>query len=284
MRDYGKVATAFWTSDDVRGLSDGAKLLALFLLTGPHSNMVGAFRLPLAYLEADLGWDRERAVAALAELVHSGFVIHDPEREEVGMPAFLKWNPLENPNQWKAARKLLEQLPQHGSVFTMLAQAVEPFRNRFETVRRTVAEPLSRPLQQGLPNQKQEQEQEPEQKPDAKQETLCAPPNVAPEPAVLTLPLNDGSEFGITQAVIDECGRLYPAVDTLQEFRAMRGWLLGNKQNRKTRSGVMRFAHSWLKRAQDRGPAVQRGPAVRTNGYDAEELKRRLDAKKARLQ
>ena len=74
----------------------------------------------------------------------------------------------------------------------------------------------------------------------------------APLP-VITLPLNDGTEFPVSQEAVDEYTALYPAVDILQELRAMRGWCLSNDQKRKTRSGIRRFMNSWLARAQDKG-------------------------------
>jgi hypothetical protein len=80
---------------------------------------------------------------------------------------------------------------------------------------------------------------------------------VADAPAVVTLPLNTGDEFPVTQAVIDELTPLYPSVDVLGEIKRMRGWLIGNPAKRKTSKGVMRFITSWLDREQDKG----RGPA-----------------------
>jgi hypothetical protein len=38
MRDYGKVHTSFWISDGMRRVSDDARLLALYLLTGQHTH------------------------------------------------------------------------------------------------------------------------------------------------------------------------------------------------------------------------------------------------------
>jgi len=78
-------------------------------------------------------------------------------------------------------------------------------------------------------------------------------PSGADDPVVITLPLNDGTEHEITESVVQELAPLYPAVDAIQELRAMRGWLLGNAANRKTRTGIMRFVTTWLGRAQDRG-------------------------------
>ena len=68
MRDYGKVHTSFWISDGMRRVSDGARLLALYLLTGQHTNMNGCFRLPDGYVSEDLNWTSERVAKGFKEL------------------------------------------------------------------------------------------------------------------------------------------------------------------------------------------------------------------------
>ena len=65
------------------------------------------------------------------------------------------------------------------------------------------------------------------------------------------LPLVDGSDFPIAQKTVDELSGLYPAVDIDQQLRNMRGWLLANPKNRKTKAGIMRFVNSWLSREQN---------------------------------
>ena len=100
---------------------------------------------------------------------------------------------------------------------------------------------------------------------------VCAEPRggSTPEaPPVILLPLNDGSDFGVTDQMLSEFSGLYPAVDVMQELRNMRGWLLNNVKNRKTRSGICRFINSWLSREQDRSntrPSQHRQP---TSGID----------------
>lgn len=79
----------------------------------------------------------------------------------------------------------------------------------------------------------------------------------AQEPPVISMPLNDGTEFGVTKAMLDEFSSLYPAVDITQELRNMRGWLLNNPKNRKTRGGIRRFINAWLSKAQNRRPKAQ---------------------------
>lgn len=73
------------------------------------------------------------------------------------------------------------------------------------------------------------------------------------EPPVITLPLNSGDEYAIYQRDIDTFTQLYPAVDVLQAFRGMKGWLLTNTVKRKTKRGIGRFINSWLAREQDKG-------------------------------
>lgn len=109
MRDYGKVHTSFWASDTLRDLDADAKLLALYLLTSPHTTMVGAFRLPDAYACEDLGWTSERLRNGFETL--SGFVEYDPKSRWVWIVKFLDFNRPENPNQWKAATKLADSIP-----------------------------------------------------------------------------------------------------------------------------------------------------------------------------
>jgi hypothetical protein len=59
MRDYGVIFTCYWTHLELKGLDDQSKLLGCYLLSGPHSTILGAFRLPIKYVEAGLDWASE---------------------------------------------------------------------------------------------------------------------------------------------------------------------------------------------------------------------------------
>lgn len=84
---------------------------------------------------------------------------------------------------------------------------------------------------------------------------------------VVCLPLNDGTEFRVTEDMVSEFSSLYPAVDVKQSLRNMRGWLVNNPKNRKTASGIRRFMNSWLSREQDRS-RPQRSQQSYTHGSD----------------
>ena len=89
----------------------------------------------------------------------------------------------------------------------------------------------------------------------------------AASPAVIALPLNDGSDFSVTEDMVSEFSGLYPAVDVMQELRNMRGWLINNPKNRKTGAGIRRFINAWLSREQDK-PRTAR-PAKASVPYGA---------------
>lgn len=84
-------------------------------------------------------------------------------------------------------------------------------------------------------------------------EAGCAEGGGAASTPVITLPLNDGSEWPVGADLARQWRELYPAVDVEQALRSMRGWLLANRTRRKTARGIERFAVAWLAREQDRG-------------------------------
>lgn len=84
-------------------------------------------------------------------------------------------------------------------------------------------------------------------------EAGCAEGGGAASTPVITLPLNDGSEWPVDADLAGQWRELYPAVDVEQALRSMRGWLLANRTRRKTARGIERFAAAWLAREQDRG-------------------------------
>jgi hypothetical protein len=83
------------------------------------------------------------------------------------------------------------------------------------------------------------------------------------EPPVITLQLNTGAEYGVSQEDVIGWSQLYPAVDIMQALRNMKGWLLANPAKRKTEKGIKRFITSWLQKEQDKGG---------TRGYTGQQM------------
>lgn len=108
----------------MRRVSDDARLLALYLLTGQHTNMIGCFRLPDGYVSEDLAWTPERVSKGFDELSANGFATRDSSSKWVLIRNFLTWNSVENPNQGIAALRLFDQVPDTSTVKPELARVL----------------------------------------------------------------------------------------------------------------------------------------------------------------
>lgn len=93
-----------------RGGED-AVLLFLHLHTSEQSNLLGLYRWPVSYGEADMGWSRGRIRRALKALETQGEVLFDPTAEVVWFPEILTAQPLQNPQQVRGAIMAVQGLP-----------------------------------------------------------------------------------------------------------------------------------------------------------------------------
>lgn len=103
--------------------------------------------------------------------------------------------------------------------------------------------------------------------------------SLLPEPkTIISLPLNDGSEFPVTEDQATEFSKLYPAVDVAQALRAMRGWCLAKPQRRKTRGGVLSFVNTWLSKEQDGSRFVNGGYSPQPSAGEPVRTRKELGA------
>lgn len=127
MREYGQVQCAFWQSD-LGNLTDDAKLLALYLMTGPHSNGSGCYPCPIEYAMGDLQWSSERVQEGFAELSQYGFAYRFGT--VVFIRKYLSWNPVANANVALARMKEFRALPS-GDGKALLAMAILRYCKHF---------------------------------------------------------------------------------------------------------------------------------------------------------
>jgi len=293
MGQYGVIHDRFWTWARTEGLSLGATCLGAYLLSCPHRSILGAYRLPLAYVCDDLGNSSETVSKWFKELSpnpESAFALLCEKTSFVFLPKYLKWNQPQNPNQRKAIARAALDLPDKFCHYRLLLGSLEaycqPFDNSFETVLETIRERSSNQYQYQYHKQKEES-------PDG---DSCSdfPPNggsheqfvavdsvdeVSPRKekrlgtfkggddcAIVALPLAGGREFILTASWAAEKAPIYPGVDVVREAMQMREWLLANTKKRKTDRGILGFVTGWLKRAQDRaGPRIPSVPVPRVD-------------------
>ncbi|MFM2322171.1 MAG: uncharacterized protein RLZZ225_324 [Pseudomonadota bacterium] len=285
MREYGSVQTQFWSDLALQNLSTHAKLLAVYLLTGPHTTMLGCFRLPAGYVAEDLKWEVETVCNTFKELTQIGFLIRDTESNWVLITHFLTWNPIENPNQGKSLSKLFNRVPPQATVFKPLIKILltqryleQGFENRLGA--------LCQPLQNQEQDQNQKQKQDQYQEKNQKQDDDVGKPSVDDLPSsnnkpknplviikkreidsstneeIITVPLQSGGVFIINTADINSWKKTYPDIDILQELRQLRAWNEANPTERKTRSQILRHINAWLAKEQRTCLQRQQSPPV----------------------
>lgn len=126
---YGKVYDAYWGGDKIAPLSDQACLLGLFLITGPHRNAIGCFKLGLGALTDDdrfKKWGIEGVSKALREMMETGFIIRDESTGWTFITATFRHDPPRGEKAIKHAVKLAALVPANSIVYPALKAALEP--------------------------------------------------------------------------------------------------------------------------------------------------------------
>lgn len=143
MREYGKIHVRYYTHKDIQPLPDAAKLLGAYLLTGPHSNSFGCYRLPFAYVAGDLLWSEDKVKKNLKLLIEIQFAYYDNDVNWIILPQYLRFNPPKNDNVGKFIEKIFFEIPSEfkyyftavNSLLKYAKRKLKPeFRNHLETV------------------------------------------------------------------------------------------------------------------------------------------------------
>lgn len=166
MRDYGKVSPQFWvgrTGKAIKARGIECQLVALYLLTNPHTNMLGLYYLPTVYIAHETGLSTEGASKALQSLSEVGFCGYDEAAEFVWVYEMARYQIAdslkENDNRVGGVNREYQSLPKSrflGEFFDKYAQAFHLESRRDEQSKGSPSEGPSKPLR----SQEQEQEQE----------------------------------------------------------------------------------------------------------------------------
>ena len=171
MRIYGSIQTCFWENSDAQKLSDQGKLLATYLFTGPHSNMLGCFRLPAGYITEDLNWDIHKVKNAFEELSEANFITREETSGWLLISNFLKWNPIQNPKQSKGVQKLFDAVPSRSEILKPLIYNLlnhgkyfeAEFVKRLHTLETNLRNPIDTLSKKHVADKDQNQEQDTDQ-------------------------------------------------------------------------------------------------------------------------
>lgn len=264
MRDYAKIAPTFWTGETgkkLRAAGGDAQRVALYLLSGPPSNWIGLFYLPLPTLYHEVGISPEGASEALRRVSKAGFGYYDPKSEHVWIPEAASWQIGESlkPNdkrvegiirELKAYRKspfLKEFLKKYGVAFHI---PLTEFAEEMDSPSEGASEDLGSQNQ----NQKQKQEQNQEGNVGGPPPPAPAAPTDPAEEAVFTFPCKGmgAKTWELTERKLAEYREAFPAIDVRQECRAALQWCFDNPSRQKTAAGMTAFLNRWLSKEQNR--------------------------------
>ena len=110
MSRYSKVFSYMWRDEVFNTLSDRGKLLFVYALTSPHSNILGLYLLAKSYIAFDMCWSVEEVENIIQELQELDLIRYD-ENEVIYIPKFLKHNKISNMNQMIPALNTFLDLP-----------------------------------------------------------------------------------------------------------------------------------------------------------------------------
>ena len=169
---YTRIYTHIFKDEKFMGLPEDGRNLFIYLLISPHSNSLGVYSLPKIYIAHDLRWDMARLEKAFTALLSMGLVFYDESMELVLVKNQLKYNPIENHNQAKAALKILKGLPKSNLFEKLSMHLKEPYHKLLIDFVYEVLNGLlngySNGLGNGYPNKEQKKEQNQDQDKDAK--------------------------------------------------------------------------------------------------------------------
>src|SRR6185312_6931851 len=125
MRNFGKVSTAIFTDPKSRRWDDETFRLVVYLLAGPHANLLGCFRMPRGYVEADLGKGYHTVSRLFQKLTETNFLSYCAVTERVWIKKFLHHTQFENGNVAKSAFRVLKEIPTEASFFAEFGSAIK---------------------------------------------------------------------------------------------------------------------------------------------------------------
>ena len=271
MREFAKISSEFWTSPmgkKIKSCELETKVVAFYLMTCRHTNMLGIYYLPLALASHEIGMTIEGVRRSIEALVKVRFCSYDEEAEYVWVheTAASQLGVLKkNDNRVKHANRVFKTLPK----LPFLSKFYEKYRNFLHLETAPFFEPVRSPFEAleirdgrlDIRDERLEKKKIPiilcgEQTTSVVDEEEISVKNVITFPVktkssvVFTVPLRQDKPRMITEIELDEWQKNYPGVDVRQEIRQLIAWNQANPDRQKTKRGINRHIQGWLAHAK----------------------------------
>lgn len=86
MREFAKISPQFWINEEgkrLRSLGLESQVIAFYLFTNPHANMIGIYYLPVTFIAHETGISINEATKALITLCEINFCTYDEASEYI---------------------------------------------------------------------------------------------------------------------------------------------------------------------------------------------------------
>jgi hypothetical protein len=271
MRDYGKISPQFWigrTGKALRGNAE-AQVLALYLMTSPHANMIGVYHCPVVYMAHETGLTFEGASKALQSLIEADFCTFDAEDEYVFVHQFALHQVGESlapsDNRSKGVMNELAKVPKNQCWQAFRARYAEPYSLPIGGENAGFDEAPSKPLA----SQKQKQEQKIGGKPPVASPDESGR-STSPAASLPTCPVDQVVE--LYHEVLPELPRcrLMPDARRKAISRRWRWVLTSHKADGTRRAESAKAALGWFRLyfEQARGSDFLMGRTTRSAGHE----------------
>lgn len=182
MRDYSKVGPQFWigrTGKKLRSAGVEAQIVAMYLMTSPHANMLGLYYVSMNSIAHETGLGLEGASKGLRSCIEAQYCAYDEDTEMVWvfeMASYQIAEALEAKDlRCKGVQNEYNSLPDNPFLESFFDKYVSAFHMTKKRGEIQIIEAPYKPLR----SQEQEQEQEQEHKQEHKQEQKPLAPAVA---------------------------------------------------------------------------------------------------------
>lgn len=152
MREYARLYPSFWTGNtgkQIKNLGYECTIIGAYVVSSPHSNMIGLYYLPLQYIAYETGVDLRNTEPALCKLASIEFCFYDTESEFIWVPEMARYQigiqflPLKsNDNKVKGIENLYKSLPNN----PFLPKFFDRYHDAFHLNERRAFEAPPKPL------------------------------------------------------------------------------------------------------------------------------------------
>ena len=251
------VSTSFWDDEWIQTLDPSEKLLYLYLMTNPLTNIAGVYKITDRRISFDTGFNLDTITHIFRKFEKAGKVYR--KGEYVALPSWPKHQKWDKSTKVKEGiDRILKEL--EPEIIMFLSQI--GYRYPIDTLSIPYAYPPNYSYSYLDFNSDSDLKPEDcsELQPKAESIEAVEPPNddkpkaesLPASPVYCTIITNTGWEYPITTDLVELWKTTFPAVNIEQQLLSMKSWSVTHPKNRKTKGGMLAFVNNWLSKEQNR--------------------------------